>query len=229
MKFDIHIHSKYSFDSMSGIHRILRRAKRKKMDFIAITDHETIRGGIEASKLNKNTNLEVIVGAEIKSDRGDIIGLFLTKEITSRIWHEVIQEIKDQGGIVVLPHPYTGHKLCEELLSKVDVIEVFNARDSEENNAKALELARKHNKPVVAGSDAHFSWHVGLSATQGTGSNSREAILSHEKSMKTKKSALYSYHLSQAIKHYRDRKWKKCFKELEYVMRNYIKTRVFRS
>ncbi|HQE50405.1 MAG TPA: PHP domain-containing protein, partial [Fervidobacterium sp.] len=154
---DLHIHSKYSFDSLLSPRTILKVAKKKGLTGIAVTDHNTIRGGLEVRKINKDRDFTVIVGSEIQTDIGDIIGLCVNEEIKSRISIEVIEEIKDQGGYVVLPHPFRGHKLNQYIIELSDAVEVFNGRSTAEENFKALELAKRYNKPFTAGSDAHFA------------------------------------------------------------------------
>jgi len=161
MKFDLHIHSKYSYDSLLSPEKIIKIAKKKGLNGAAITDHNTIKGGIEGLKANNDTDFQLIVGAEIKTNIGDIIGLGLNEEIKCRNWEDVIDEIHSQGGVAILPHPYRGHKLVEELAMRVDVIEVFNARTPKELNKKAYELALKFQKGISAGSDAHVSFEIG--------------------------------------------------------------------
>lgn len=158
---DLHIHSKFSYDSILSPEKILKVAKKRGLHLIAITDHETIRGGIETVKLNRDKDFFVIVGCEINTDIGDIIGLFLTDEIKSRNYLDVISEIREQGGIVILPHPFRGHLINYNLMSNVDAIEVFNGRLSYELNFKAKKLAETYHKSYVAGSDAHFAGEIG--------------------------------------------------------------------
>jgi len=159
---DLHIHSKYSYDSLLQPGKIIKVAKKRDLDIIAITDHDTIRGGIETQKMNHDKDFHVIIGCEINTEVGDIIGLNLNQEIKSRNSIEVIEEIKDQGGYVILPHPFRGHKLNEYIISHSDAIEVFNSRSSIEENDQALSLAKKYNKGFSAGSDAHFALEIGM-------------------------------------------------------------------
>jgi len=161
MRFDLHVHSKYSKDSINDPRWIIKIAKKKGLNGVAITDHNTIKGGWIAKKENKDTDIEIILGEEINTDIGDIIGLWITEEIKSRNWEEVIDEIHSQGGIAVLPHPYRGHKLIEEVAKRVDVIEVLNARTPKQLNRKAYELAVKLHKGFSAGSDAHMPFEIG--------------------------------------------------------------------
>ncbi len=106
MKIDFHTHTYHSFDSNMKPEVIIKVAKERDLDGIVICDHNTIKGGIEAKSVNKDKNFVVIVGAEIATDAGDVTGLFLSKEIESKKFSEVADEIKKQGGLVLLNHPY---------------------------------------------------------------------------------------------------------------------------
>lgn len=161
MKGDFHIHSKYSFDSTMDPKRILKIAKSKGFDTVAITDHNTIKGAVEAKKFETDLGIQVIVGSEIRTDIGDLIGLKLEREIENTSWKLVISEIKEQGGFVVLPHPYRSHTMVNEVAKKVDLIEIWNARCNFEQNNKALELASSLNCNVIMGSDAHNYSEIG--------------------------------------------------------------------
>jgi len=177
MKLDLHIHSRYSRDSLASIPRILKTAKRKGLGGIAITDHGTIKGSVEAAELSRDGDLVVITGAEISTDAGDMIGLFLTDQPKSTTAADLIDEVHGQGGIVVLPHPCRGHRLSGELLSAVDAVEVLNSRESDRNNRDALELARQAGRPCVGGSDAHFCIEVGSCRTVVESDDIRKGIL----------------------------------------------------
>jgi len=159
---DFHVHSKYSYDSILTPYRIIKTARKKGIDCIAITDHGTIKGGIQTKRMNSDKDFHVIVGSEVQTEIGDIIGLNLTEEILSTNFVQVVEEIKNQGGYVILPHPFRGHKLTEDVIKNSDAIEVFNGRSTPEQNLKALELAKSYSKPFIAGSDAHFASEIGL-------------------------------------------------------------------
>lgn len=161
MKGDFHIHSKYSLDSLMDPKRILKVAKSKGFDTVAITDHNTIRGALEAKKFEDDVGIQVIIGSEIRTDIGDLIGLKLEREVDSRSWETVISEIKDQGGVVVLPHPYRDHIMINEVAKKVDLIEIWNARCHPEQNDRALELAASLCCGAMMGSDAHLYSELG--------------------------------------------------------------------
>jgi predicted metal-dependent phosphoesterase TrpH len=165
MKYDLHIHSKYSYDSFLKPDKIIKIAKKRSLKGIAITDHNTIKGGLKALRENKDKEFDLIIGAEIKTDLGDIIGLFLNEEIKSRRFYEVIDEIKSQDGLTVLPHPYRQHKNPEKMVDHVDLIEGFNARTKKIYNDKSCQLAKGFECTVIAGSDAHLAFEIGRGLT----------------------------------------------------------------
>jgi predicted metal-dependent phosphoesterase TrpH len=160
---DLHIHSKYSHDSLSSPESILKRAKKVGLERIAITDHGTIRGSIEAQKLAKKYDIEVIIASEIKTDHGDIIGIHLNEEINSFICQSVIKDIEKQGGISILPHPYREHPLpINDIAQLVNFIEIWNSRCSYQQNRDASLLACDTKKDIMCGSDAHCLAEIGL-------------------------------------------------------------------
>lgn len=156
MIIDFHTHTHHSYDSMMHPAKILKIARSRGLDGIVICDHNTIKGGLEAYELNKgNDDFTVIVAAEIETSIGDVTGLFLKEEIKSREFSEVVDEIKAQGGKVILNHPYKGHDLAGLDYSKIDFIEGYNGRLGTHDNERACELAEKHGIPIISGSDAH--------------------------------------------------------------------------
>lgn len=199
---DFHIHSKYSYDSILSPTVILKVAKKQGLNCIAVTDHDTIKGGIKTQNLNTDKDFLVIVGCEVQTEIGDLIGLNLNEEITSKNSIEVIEEIKSQGGYVILPHPYRGHKLNEYLIEKSDVIEVFNGRSTSEQNIKALELAKKYRKPFIAGSDAHFASEIGMTKVKIDLSSNENVLLFplNERNISGNQCPWYLINLSQIIK-----------------------------
>lgn len=159
---DFHVHSSYSYDSLMRPKRILELAKKRGIDVVAFTDHGTIAGGMKAKLFEAQTGVRVIVGAEVSTDVGDIIGLHLKSELRASNWREVLAEIRSQGGLVVLPHPYRGHANVNEVAAEVDLIEVWNARCSRDDNRRAAALAVAAGKGMTAGSDAHLYSEIGL-------------------------------------------------------------------
>lgn len=159
-KIDFHVHTYHSFDSINKPQTIIRKAKEKGLDAVVVLDHDSIRGGAETAALPGNDVL-IIPSVEINSDIGDLIGLFVREEIKPRTYREVIKAIKDQGGLVIMPHPYYRHDFRDDLFELIDLIEINNARLPENLNRQARELAKKHGIPEVSGSDAHFPWEIG--------------------------------------------------------------------
>jgi predicted metal-dependent phosphoesterase TrpH len=143
---------------------ILKVAEKRQLDAIAITDHNTIRGGVITHKTCRKNSIIVVIGSEISTNLGDIIGLFLNEEIKSRNVHEVIDKIKAQDGLVLIPHPFKT-KILQTigLIDNVDLIEGYNSRHPP--TAEQVNILKGMNKPLVAGSDAHFPKEIGLSRT----------------------------------------------------------------
>jgi len=168
MKYDLHIHSKYSQNcGFMDLKKIIKIAKKKRLDGIAITDHNTIKGAYEAKKY-ETKEFKIIIGCEVSTKLGEITGLFLTEEIKSRELEDVILEIQEQDGIVVIPHPFdklrsSSFGITDSYANYVDAIEVFNSRCMDNKyNIVAQKFAKKHNLPAIAGSDAHFPNEIGL-------------------------------------------------------------------
>lgn len=180
MILDLHVHSKHSLDSLSLPKSILRTARRRGLDGLAITDHNTISGAIEAIGHNEDPDFSIIVGAEISTEVGDIIGLFLNEEIKSRTALEVIDEIRSQGGYVVIPHPGRSPRMTRQVFERVDFIEGFNSRASVVNESLAKELSAVHSLPLVAGSDAHFCSEIGRGRVLVKSMNPCDWISGHE-------------------------------------------------
>jgi len=167
-KYDLHIHSKYSACSNSPVIEILKRAKKSGLNGIAITDHNKIKGAVEAKKLNKDRDFEVIVGSEIKTDNGEILAYYLNKEIKPGKFEEVVEKAREQGALVAIAHPYAEirKRLRRPFKSKVDAVECFNQRMLFNiNNIKARQLAEKLKVAKIAGSDSHFIFEIGNTYT----------------------------------------------------------------
>jgi predicted metal-dependent phosphoesterase TrpH len=179
---DLHIHSKYSGDSIVEPADILKVAKKIALHGVAITDHLTIRGGVATQKLNNDSDFLVIVGSEIETDsKEDIVGLFLTEEIESRASADVIKEIKAQGGVAFWAHPFRAGKnlLRADLIERIDLIEGFNSKTRASRNELAQQLAHEYNKSLIGASDAHNASEIGNGKTlvRGVDSSTIEEAL----------------------------------------------------
>jgi len=149
--------------------KIVKVAKSRGLDGIAITDHGTLLGARETANYASEDFL-VIIGAEFALKEGEIIGLFLQEEIRSKTILSAIDEIHEQGGIVVLPHPFKrNHRWDPDIIEKIDAIEVFNARGEPKQlsskNSLAKSLAQRYDKTFTGGSDAHFYFEIGRGFT----------------------------------------------------------------
>ncbi|UCE73685.1 MAG: PHP domain-containing protein, partial [Methanomassiliicoccales archaeon] len=188
--------------------KIVKKALKKGPGGLAITDHDTIKGGLEAKKY-ETKDFKVIIGSEIMTKRGEIIGLFLSDEIVSKGVHEVVAEIKEQNGIAIIPHPFDELRhstLCptEDDGKIVDAIEVFNSRCVyKEYNKKAMEFAKKCNLGMTAGSDAHYANEIGIGGIVCETENIREAILKNEVEVFGKRSSLVNHGFTKALKLWR--------------------------
>lgn len=167
-KMDSHIHSKYSPDSKSKLEDIFKVAKKKDIEIIGISDHNTVEGSKKAQKLSKDYNLLVIPSIEVSTLEGHILGFGCEENIKRDLQAaETIDLIHDQGGLAIIPHPYCFYRhglLCKENYKelKIDAIETKNARFIIGYcNNKAKKLSKKENLPGLGASDAHFYKFVG--------------------------------------------------------------------
>ncbi len=169
---DLHSHSHYSRDSILSPRRFIDTCLRKGISCIAVTDHNEINGAFVIERLAKAqaAPLKVIVGEEIKTSEGEIIGLFL-KELVPRglTPEDTIRAIREQGGLVTVPHPYDAFRrsvIKREALDRiapvVDAIEGFNCRNIlSYHDDQARALAQHFGKPITVGSDAHSALELG--------------------------------------------------------------------
>ena len=168
---DLHVHTCYSKDCASPVDAVLRTARRVGLGAIAIADHNTIDGAMAALELAgpPGEDLLVIVAEEIKTRHGEVIGLFLSEEIPRGLdFDETVGLIKDQGGLVYVPHPFDGlhatppYDCLVRNVHRIDIVEVFNARLLlSAFNAKAERFAAEYGIPGGAGSDAHVLQGLG--------------------------------------------------------------------
>ncbi|MBP3920926.1 MAG: PHP domain-containing protein [Bacilli bacterium] len=171
IRAEFHTHTRFSKDSILNKFFILFMLKLKKIKLIAITDHNEVKGAIKYQKFLKKFNIDVIVGEEVMTDSGEIIGLFLNKKIEPFQSPELtVKQIKEQNGIVYLPHPYDEKRyktvLKEEkqikLKDEIDFIEIHNGRNiSEKYSDKQKDIQQKLKITPIIGSDAHTFIELG--------------------------------------------------------------------
>ncbi len=166
MDIDLHIHTKYSADSLNEPKIVLKQALRMGLSAIAITDHNTINGSLSTLALKREAgDLLIIPGVEIRTQFGDLIVLFTYSRIRSKDFYEVLDEAKDQNAIVILPHPLRS-KVEKSNMTLLDGVEAFNGRRPFNENEVALEIAEKLGLPAFSSSDAHFYFEIGKARTR---------------------------------------------------------------
>ncbi len=153
----MHVHTKYSADCGTTPRKIAKVELSKGIDCITVTDHNSVSSFKDFIQLK----IKIIKGEEISTNKGHLIALFLEHEIKSRDFFEACDEIRSQGAISILPHPFRSHANPGRLVRSVDIVEVFNARTSARRNEQAGELARENKKIGICGSDAHFLSELG--------------------------------------------------------------------
>jgi len=167
LRVDLHVHTRFSRDSLTPLEKIIAACRRRGLDKVAITDHNTIAGALALQEMAPEL---VIVGEEIKTTRGELIAYFLHEEIPKGLEpKEVIARVREQGGVVGVSHPLDrlrreamGREDVLRIIEQVDFLEVSNARVIfPADNRRAMELAREHGLPGTAGSDAHTVWEIG--------------------------------------------------------------------
>jgi len=171
LRLDLHVHTVFSGDSINDLDDIIRYVKLRKLDGIAITDHNTVEGALSFQKaINK---IIVIPGIEVSTSKGHILGLNVTEVIPKGLDPvETVDLIHEAGGIAVMAHPFAIHKhsLRENPISsklKLDAIEVINSSVFPFYPLHLLSkrLASKLRLPQTGGSDSHFPETIGLAYT----------------------------------------------------------------
>jgi predicted metal-dependent phosphoesterase TrpH len=165
------VHTCHSIDSLSKPEEVVDAAIRAGLSAVAITDHNEIGGAREAAAIVKERGLplQVIIGEEVLTDRGDLLVYFVKRKIGMGTLEDALAEAQGQGAACCLPHPYdfarrgiNPEKLPAPLLSKIGAIEALNARSSIESQDRAAEkFALEAGKAMLAGSDAHHPSEIG--------------------------------------------------------------------
>ena len=164
---EFHCHTSYSKDSLVTLERLFETCRAKGINRVAITDHNRLAGALEAKKRAPEL---VIVGEEIETTEGELMGYFMTEEIPEGLSPiEVIRRLKDQGAFISISHPFdaqrngqwTAQKL-EAIVPDLDGMEVFNSRCIlSRYNREAAAFAQRHHLAGLAGSDAHSLKEIG--------------------------------------------------------------------
>jgi len=167
VRIDLHLHSLFSHDGRSSLEEIVARCIECRLDRIALTDHNTVEGALSLAGIAPEL---AIVGEEVKTREGEVIGLFITGGIQPFLQaEEVMDLIHGMGGLTYVPHPLDRHRAnfraerLFELADRIDVIETYNPWCDTAANQAAAKLAEDLGKVSATGSDAHSAHELGHS------------------------------------------------------------------
>jgi predicted metal-dependent phosphoesterase TrpH len=171
IEVDLHMHTDHSGDCATPVDVLINTARDRGLGAIAITDHNEVSGALEARKLAEELgDIKVIVAEEVKTaEQGEVIGLFLEEKIPKGLtMAKTIAEIRAQGGLVYVPHPFDRfHSVPDyvhllDMVEEIDLLEVFNPRVALTSfNQEAVRFARKYRIVPAAGSDSHVAQGLG--------------------------------------------------------------------
>ena len=171
IEVDLHMHTDHSPDCATPVEVLLETARDRGLGAIAITDHNEVSGALEARRIAAEMGgIEVIVAEEVKTaEQGEVIGLFLEEKIPRGMtMAETIAAIREQGGLVYVPHPFDRfHSVPDyehllDIVEEIDILEVFNPRVALTSfNEEAERFARKYRIVPGAGSDSHVAQGLG--------------------------------------------------------------------
>jgi predicted metal-dependent phosphoesterase TrpH len=172
LRADLHTHTYFSPDGLTSPEKYVQTCLKRGINCVAVTDHNDIGGALAIQKL---ASFRVIIGEEVESSEGEIIGFFLREEVPAGLSpEETVRRIKEQGGLVCIPHPFDrfrGERLAEaalmRILPQVDIIEALNARTTfRTDNEHAARFAQEHGLAMSAGSDAHSARELGRACVE---------------------------------------------------------------
>jgi hypothetical protein len=188
---DFHIHTRFSRDSILTEEKFISKAIERGLTHVAITNHNNVEGAIavrdKVAELGLAERLTVILGEEVSTADGEVVGIFLTRTIPLGLSaKETAEEIHRQGGLVSIPHPFDpfrGSHIQEGPLrnladlGKIDMIEVFNCRVTfQRHNEEAAQLAKDYEIPGIAASDSHSSFEVAMAFNAMPAFDSADAL-----------------------------------------------------
>ena len=171
MFIDLHMHEKrYSLDSTLALEEIVEISKKRGLDAICITDHDSMGLREYAEEYSKKTGFPIFVGIEYFSLQGDILAFGIDHYPEDRISaQEFIDDVHEQGGVVVSAHPFRHNRRGLEgyldILKGVDAIEILNGSTLPDAAMVAVQYARKYGFAITGGSDCHYPDKVGICAT----------------------------------------------------------------
>jgi predicted metal-dependent phosphoesterase TrpH len=167
VRVDLHLHSNFSHDGQSTLGALIERSRTCGLDRIALTDHNTVEGALQLAQMAPEL---AIVGEEVKTREGEVIGLFINERLIPYLRpEEAMDHIHEMGGLTYVPHPLDrrrDHFRAErivELADRIDIIETYNPWCEASANQAAAALASDLDKVAATGSDAHSARELGRS------------------------------------------------------------------
>lgn len=234
-KIEFHVHTRHSHDSILNKYFILLMCKFKRINCIAITDHNEVKGAIKYKLFLEKHNVNVIIGEEIFTSDGEIIGLFLNSKIQPNLSaEETVKLIKEQKGLVYIPHPYDEKRyktvLKENALLKikdsVDLVECHNGRNIDKKYSIIQEsIADKYNLNKVVGSDAHTFYELGRNYCMVDSFEKNKIIDEVKKGLFVRKKCIKFAHFNTKLVRIHKMIWKGDFSGLYRIINRKFKKR----
>ncbi|MBN2084411.1 MAG: PHP domain-containing protein [Anaerolineales bacterium] len=171
-RVDFHTHTVHSKDGLTSVRAYIKAARRAGLQRVAVTDHNTIRGALEAYSVAPDL---IVPGEEIMTREGELLGYYVREEIPKGLTPEdAITRLREQGAVISVSHPFDRLRrgawspdALARIAPMVDAVEGFNSRCLfAADNCSAAEFARSRNLPVTAGSDAHAAFELGTSGLE---------------------------------------------------------------
>ncbi len=229
----IHFHSKYSYDSVLTFKQISNIVRSESLNFLILTDHNTIKGSkVLQSYLDSiNPDVEIVIAAEYETEYGDMIAAFISEEISAPSFKQFVSQVRMQDGLLLLPHPYSCHIEIDLLAKEADMIEIYNSRISDTSNEKACALARIYNKPSFYGCDAHNADDLAnvIVEFEKNGDLKQSLLASKIFPLIKKKSTHYSIIKSQIIKALRKKNFKLLFFYIAKFFKYFIIKKLYKN
>lgn len=183
LRLDLHVHSERSIDGRMRIEEIVSLARARGLNGVAVCDHDRVMENVP-----EYDDFLIIPATEVSTERGHLLGLFITEKIETRDFSAAVAAIHARGGLAVIAHPFehsTEERRLDDVMALLDGVEVWNGRAERKNkraNAMARSLAEKWGKLVTAGSDAHLGEEIGngvtvLEVEKLSPANVKEALL----------------------------------------------------
>ena len=225
----IHFHSRFSYDSWLSISAYLRFAKKHSLDFVVLTDHDTIAGSVALrdAAAKRLPSLQVPIAAEYYTDEGDVIAMFLANEIREESYPHFKASARAQNALLLLPHPFIAHRSPEMVARDCDLVEAFNSRAKPSENHRAQQLGISCAKPMYAATDAHLRRSLGnaILEVEDLGDLRRSLLQGEVRWDHAHQTPLWEIGASQLIKAWKQRKLALALQVIGAGLRGIVKKR----